>query len=40
MAKAGVGLNILSATLMLPVLWYWALPLLGVDTAALLGGGK
>ncbi|MCB9877369.1 MAG: SLC13/DASS family transporter [Planctomycetes bacterium] len=40
MARAGVGLNILSAVLMLPVLWYWALPLLGVDTTALLGGGR
>ena len=40
MSRAGVGLNILSAVLMLPVLWYWALPLLGVDTTALLGGGR
>ncbi|MFK7742893.1 MAG: SLC13 family permease [Planctomycetota bacterium] len=36
MARAGVGLNLLAALVLLPVLWFWALPLLGVDTAALL----
>jgi sodium-dependent dicarboxylate transporter 2/3/5 len=39
MAKAGVGMNLLSALVLVPVLWFWVLPLFGVDTAALLGGG-
>ena len=39
MARAGVGLNLLSALILLPVLWFWALPLCGVDTAALAYGG-
>ena len=40
MARAGVGLNLLSAMVLLPVLWFWALPLLGVDMSALIQGGK
>ena len=40
MARAGVGMNLLSALLLLPVLWFWALPLCGVDTGALAGGGR
>lgn len=40
MAKAGVGLNLLSALLLLPVLWFWALPLCGVDTSAWTPSGK
>ncbi|MEC8252821.1 MAG: SLC13 family permease [Planctomycetota bacterium] len=39
MARAGVGLNLLSALILLPVLWFWALPLCGVDTAAVAYGG-
>lgn len=37
MARAGVGLNFLSALILLPVLWFWALPLCGVDMDALTG---
>jgi len=40
MARAGVGLNLLSALVLLPVLWFWALPLCGVDMDALTAGGK
>jgi len=40
MARAGVGLNLLSAMVLLPVLWFWALPLCGVDMSALIQGGK
>ncbi|MGK0154252.1 MAG: sodium-dependent dicarboxylate transporter 2/3/5, partial [Neolewinella sp.] len=40
MARAGVGLNLLSALVLLPVLWFWALPLLGVDMNALMQGTK
>ena len=40
MARAGVGLNLLSALVLLPVLWFWALPLLGVDMNALIQGSK
>jgi len=39
MARAGVGLNLLSAMILLPVLWFWALPLCGVDTSVLSNGG-
>lgn len=39
MARAGIGLNLLSAMVLLPVLWFWALPLCGVDTSALVPGG-
>ncbi len=39
MARAGVGLNLISAMILLPVLWFWALPLCGVDTGALTTGG-
>jgi solute carrier family 13 (sodium-dependent dicarboxylate transporter), member 2/3/5 len=35
MAKAGIGLNILSASLLVIVLWWWAMPLLGVDLEAI-----
>jgi sodium-dependent dicarboxylate transporter 2/3/5 len=38
MARAGVGLNLLSALILLPVLWFWALPLCGVDTSAWTNG--
>ena len=31
--------DILAALLLVPVLWWWALPLLGVDPAQLGGGG-
>lgn len=40
MARAGVGLNVLSALVLLPVLWFWVLPLCGVDTGDLVRGGK
>lgn len=40
MARAGIGLNLLSALVLLPVLWLWALPLCGVDTGALLAAHK
>ena len=39
MARAGVCVDILGALLLVPVLWWWALPLLGVDPAQLGGGG-
>lgn len=39
MARAGVCVDLLAALLLVPVLWWWALPLLGVDPHA-LGGGK
>ena len=38
MARAGVGLNLLAAAVLLPVLWFWALPLCGVDPSALTNG--
>lgn len=38
MAKAGVAVDLLAALLLLPVLWWWALPLLGVDPAGAGGG--
>lgn len=39
MARAGVGLNLLSALILLPVLWFWALPLCGVDMGTLTDKG-
>ena len=39
MARAGVGLNLLSALILLPVLWFWVLPLCGVDMGTLTNGG-
>lgn len=40
MARAGLWIDLLAAALLVPVLWYWSLPLLGVDPGALAGGGK
>lgn len=41
MARTGVFVDVLAAALLLPVLWWWALPLLGVDPSmAGPGGGK
>jgi sodium-dependent dicarboxylate transporter 2/3/5 len=40
MARAGVCIDLLAAALLVPLLWWWALPLLGVDPAALAGGGR
>jgi sodium-dependent dicarboxylate transporter 2/3/5 len=40
MARAGFGVDLLAALLLLPVLWWWALPLLGVDPAGLAGGRR
>lgn len=37
MAKAGALIDVLAALLVVPVLWYWALPLLGVDPGTLGG---
>jgi len=39
MARAGVCIDLLAALLLLPVLWFWTLPLLGVDVQT-LGGGR
>ena len=38
MARAGICVDLLAALLLLPVLWYWSLPLLGVDPGQLAGG--
>jgi sodium-dependent dicarboxylate transporter 2/3/5 len=35
MARAGVCIDLLAAVVLVPVLWWWAFPLLGVDPAAL-----
>ena len=43
MAKAGLCVDLLAALLLVPVLWWWALPILGVDPTQLagaVGGGK
>jgi sodium-dependent dicarboxylate transporter 2/3/5 len=44
MARAGLLIDVLAALLLVPVLWFWALPLLGVDPGALggaaPGGGR
>lgn len=43
MAKAGLCVDLLAALLIVPVLWWWALPLLGVDPTQLAmgqGGNK
>jgi solute carrier family 13 (sodium-dependent dicarboxylate transporter), member 2/3/5 len=40
MARAGLGIDLLAAALLVPVLWWWSLPMLGVDPWALGGGGK
>lgn len=40
MAKAGLCIDVLAALLLVPVLWFWALPLLGVDPRALAGAGR
>jgi sodium-dependent dicarboxylate transporter 2/3/5 len=39
MARAGVCVDLLAALLLVPVLWFWALPLLGVDPGQLAGKG-
>ncbi|MCR9243404.1 MAG: DASS family sodium-coupled anion symporter [bacterium] len=39
MARAGVLLDLLAALLLVPMLWWWCLPMLGVDPSALGGGG-
>jgi sodium-dependent dicarboxylate transporter 2/3/5 len=38
MARAGIVVDLLAALLIVPVLWWWALPILGVDPQQL--GGK
>jgi sodium-dependent dicarboxylate transporter 2/3/5 len=43
MARAGICIDLLAAAVLVPVLWWWAFPLLGVDAAALgaaARGGK
>lgn len=40
MARAGICIDLLAALLLVPVLWFWALPLLGVDPMALAGGPR
>ncbi len=39
MARGGFCIDLLAALLLVPVLWFWALPILGVDVQA-LGGGR
>ncbi|MCA8963654.1 MAG: anion permease [Planctomycetes bacterium] len=39
MARAGCGLDLLAAAMLVPWLFWWALPILGVDPAQ-LGGGR
>lgn len=39
MARAGICIDLLAALLLLPVLWFWALPLLGVDPGQLAAPG-
>ncbi|MFM1873160.1 MAG: hypothetical protein RL398_2582 [Planctomycetota bacterium] len=39
MARAGFGLDLLAAAMLVPWLYFWALPMLGVDVAQLGGGG-
>lgn len=39
MARAGVFLDLLAALLLVPMLWWWSLPMLGVDPSS-LGGGR
>lgn len=40
MARAGVLLDVLAALLLVPMLWWWAFPLLGVEVGSLAGGGR
>ncbi len=40
MVRAGICVDILAALLLLPFLWWWSLPLLGVDPSTLGGAGK
>ena len=45
MARAGLALDLVAALLLLPFLWWWCLPVLGVDPAIVpkwlqSGGGK
>ncbi len=37
MARAGLVVDLLAAALLVPVLWWWALPILGVDPGQLAG---
>ncbi|HEX5051798.1 MAG TPA: DASS family sodium-coupled anion symporter [Planctomycetota bacterium] len=39
MARAGIFIDVLAAVLLVPMLWWWAFPLLGVDPGQLAGGG-
>jgi sodium-dependent dicarboxylate transporter 2/3/5 len=39
MVRAGLCVDLLAAVLVVPTLWWWGLPLLGVDCAAAAGSG-
>jgi len=39
MARAGLLLDVLGVLLLVPVLWWWAFPLLGIDATTTGGGG-
>jgi sodium-dependent dicarboxylate transporter 2/3/5 len=38
MARAGCCVDLLAALVLVPMMWWWALPVLGVDPGALAGG--
>lgn len=41
MVRAGLAVDLLATLLLLPIVWWWAFPLLGVDVAGLtVGGGR
>lgn len=40
MARAGACVDLLAAAILVPMLWWWALPVLGVDPRALGAGGS
>ncbi len=40
MARAGLAIDLLAAAVLVPALWFWALPVLGVDPGALAGRSR
>jgi sodium-dependent dicarboxylate transporter 2/3/5 len=40
MARAGICIDLLAAAVLVPVLWWWAFPLLGVDPTVLAAGPR